>query len=146
MKKFIAQILVCFGLILATLTAANIPTVNADTIPAMTGVIVDSPLACRTEELNSEAKTTLNRWRELNAKQRAGTLTVEENIEGGKLSVHPVGIDPETGELVLEGSCGALPNGLPVTVKLLDGLDYFVLTGDGQTFILKAPGFKQDAN
>jgi len=144
--KIIALALFCFGLILATPTAADIPTVNADTIPAMTGTIVGSPLACRVPELNSESKATLNRWRELNAKDAAGTLTAEENREGGELSIHPVGINPETGELVLGGKCGALPNGLPVTVKLLDGLDYFVLATDGQTYILKAPGFKQDDN
>lgn len=148
MKSIIAAIVLCFGLILAIPSNANVPRVDADSIPAMTGTVGPGPqMACFADDLNRETKATLNRWRELNAKREAGTITEEELVEGGTLAAHQeMRLDPATGAvaIVLVGKCGVLPEGLPVTVLLLDGLDYFVAAPDGQTFIVKGDGFQRD--
>jgi hypothetical protein len=144
MKSILAIAILALSLFLAGPTNAYIPVVDADSIPAITGIITGNPLACEADQLDTEAKATLNRWRELNAKRDAGTITEEELLEGSKLAAHPE-LDPNTGQVVLVGRCGVLPNGLPVTVKQLDGVDYFVLAPDGHsTFIVKSDGFVRD--
>jgi len=109
----------------------------------MTGTIGGDQLACFADDLTTETKATLNRWRELNRKRAEGTITEEELAEGSKLAVHQH-FNPETFEMELHGQCGVLPDGVPVTVKLLDGLDYFVQTEDGQTFVVKGDTFTRD--
>jgi len=144
MKRFIAAIIVCFGLIIATPSSGWIPGYEEMPIKPMTGVVDGDQFACFADDLNAESKATLNRWIELNRKKTAGTITEEELAEGGRLAIHQ-DYDVETMQPVLHGLCGMLPGGTPLTVKLLDGLDYFVVAPDGQTFIFKGDGFKRDA-
>lgn len=118
--KFLATAMLGLGLLLATPAGAD-----------MTGTIVGNPLACFAQELDS-GKVVLNRWIELNRKRDAGELTQDEQLEGFLLS---------------QGTCGVLPEGLPVTVLLLDGGDYFVaaIPDPAAKFVLKSEGFQRDA-
>jgi hypothetical protein len=78
----------------------------------ITGTSVDYALACHATDLSLEAKAVFALWADLNAKQQAGTLTEEENLQGAMLAQ--------------SGACLIMAEGIAGTVVLLDGNDYLV--------------------
>jgi len=112
---------ICLGLVLAAPSSAEV----------ITGTIVDDTPACVALGFDTYTKTLLNRWIELTNKQDAGAeLTDEETTEGATLEYTT--------------TCGRLKGGIPVTVLLFDGGDYWVQFSDGYRAILKSEGFVRD--
>jgi len=121
MKRFIMCLAVCLGLILAAPASAEV----------ITGTIVDNTPACVALGFDTYTKTLLNRWIELRTKLDAGLpLTDPETTEGATLEY--------------TDTCGLLKGGIPVTLLLLDGGDYWVQFSDGYKVILKSEGFVRD--
>ena len=94
------------------------------------GVTVPGAPICKADDLNAESQALIQRWWELNQKINAKTLTSEEFQEGQ--------------DLIYGGRCGLVQGDVPVTIKLLDGLDYLGVFPDGITFIFKRDGFIRD--
>ncbi len=129
-KVLLATLAAC---LLAFTAAADIgPPGTVET--KITGVSVDSALACSAGDLGPEAKELFRTWADLNAKLLAGTLTEEESFIGGLLAQ--------------SGACFNFIGGIPGTVVLLDGNDYLVdYCAEGYDcirVIQKSDGFAED--
>jgi hypothetical protein len=124
MKHIVISLLTCFGLLLACSSRAE-----------LTGTTVGEPLSCFVQTLSTDAKALLNRWIALNEKAAVRAITDAELEEGRGLNFDIV-YNPT-------GKCGSLPEGILVTVVVLDGTDYLIRTQD-QNYIIKAEGFQAD--
>jgi len=137
MKNLFVAVIICLSLIWSAPVGAygeegnpRVGIVSADSVPLMVATVVGTPLACYVKHFDADSKKLLNKWLELNAKRDAGIINDEEFSEGSRLAVENGGI------------CGVLPENTPVTVKIFDGLDYFVVGETGMTFIIKVDGLR----